>query len=64
MILKTLRGKSGPAKVTIQKIGDGYFVSVTAHASYPPRSLTQYEKRTYETIEEAEKAAEELTKIV
>jgi len=64
MILKTLQGKTGTAKVTIQSIGDGYLVTVTTHPSDPPRSLTQYEKRTYEKIEEAEKAAEELTKII
>lgn len=64
MIVKTLQGKSGTAKVMIQSIGNGYLVSVTAHPSDPPRSLTQYEKKTYETIEEAEKAAEELARIV
>lgn len=64
MILKTLQGRSGTAKVAIQRIGDGYRVSVTTHPSDPPRALTKYEKRTYETIEGAEKAAKELTKIV
>ena len=63
MILKTLQGKSGTAKVTIQKIGDGYLIGVTTHPSDIPRSLTQYERRTYGTFEEAEKAALELTKI-
>lgn len=64
MILKTLEGKSGTAKVTIQRIADGYLVGVTTHVSDPPRALTNYEKRTYETIEEAERAANELTRIV
>ena len=64
MILKILHGKSSKAKVAIQKIRDGYRVTVTTHPSNPPRSLTKYEKGRYETIEEAEKAAEKLAEII
>lgn len=63
MILETLQGKSGAARVTIQKFGDGYLIGVTTHPSDIPRSLTRYKRKTYWALGEAEKAALELIKI-
>jgi hypothetical protein len=62
--IRDLEGEINHIRISIQQIRrDRFLIGVTTHPSNdPPRTLTRYEKKTYETIEEAEKAAEELTK--